>query len=421
MFLQYMPIEIKEKYHRHKALISNFNFMSIFQISQIAFPLVIYPYLIRVLGKETYGIIAYSNAIIAYLLILINFGFNISEVKDISLYRDDINKVSEIVSSVLILRTILFIIAIVILSILIITIPTFASYKWLYLAYIGILINGAIDPSFYFQGIEKMKFITIISFLSNVAFLILMFIFINNKSQYILVPLFTSIGAMLGSMIGLYLIFGRQGIRFSFQSYQKLKFRLKESFPFFSSRVSVLVIDKSNVVLIGSFIGYTQVAYYDLAVKLVGAMKVPFGIFNQVLFPNVSRTKNVAMVIKTLKGLIIFYVLGYFSLFFIGDTMIKILGGVHLLPAKYILYLLGITMITELISTFLGAPILLAMGHKTEYTKSIIYGSLFYAIIVFILYLTNWFGIYQLTMATVAAGTFILLYRFYYCKIFKLF
>ena len=415
-----MITEIKEKYNRHKALITNFNFMSIFQISQIAFPLVIYPYLIRVLGKETYGIIAYSNAVVAYLLMLINFGFNISEVKDISLYRDDINKVSEIVSSVFIIRTVLFIIAMVILSILIITIPAFTSYKWLYLAYMGILINGAIDPSFYFQGIEKMKFITIISFLSNVAFLILMFLFINNKSQYILVPLFTSIGAMFSSVIGLYLVFGRQGIHFSFQSYEKLKFRLKESLPFFSSRISVLVIDKSNIVLIGSFIGYTQVAYYDLAVKIVGALKVPFGIFNQVLFPNVSRTKNIAMVIKTLKVLIIFYVLGYFSLFFMGDTMIKILGGVHLLPAKYILYLFGITMITELISTFLGAPILLAMGHKREYNKSIIYGSLFYAIIVFILYLTNWFGIYQLTMATVCAGTYILLYRLYYCKIFKL-
>src|ERR1035437_5835975 len=214
-----MLSEIKEKYHRHKALISNFNFMSIFQLSQIAFPLIIYPYLIRVLGKETYGIIAYSNAVVAYLLILINFGFNISEVKDISIYRDNIEKVSEIVSSVFIIRAMLFIIAILLLSILIITIPAFTSYKWLYLAYMGILINGAIDPSFYFQGIEKMKFITIISFLSNIAFLILMFLFINDKSQFILVPLFTSIGVMLGSIVGLYLLFVRHKIHFSFQSY----------------------------------------------------------------------------------------------------------------------------------------------------------------------------------------------------------
>ncbi len=129
--------------------------MSVFQISRIVFPLIIYPYLIRVLGKETYGIIAYSNAIVAYFLVLINFGFNISEVKDISVHREDIDKISEIVSSVLIIRIALLIIAAILLSILVISIPSLYTYKWLYVAYLGILINGAIEPSFYFQGHSK--------------------------------------------------------------------------------------------------------------------------------------------------------------------------------------------------------------------------------------------------------------------------
>jgi PST family polysaccharide transporter len=412
--------QIKSIYSRNKTLISNFNFISVLQISQVAFPLIIYPYLIRVLGKETYGIIAYSNAIVAYLLIIINFGFNISEIKDISVNRENIDKVSDIVSSVFIIRAFLLFLAIGILLILIVFVPAFSGYKWLYLAYLGLMINGAFDPAFYFQGIEKMKFITIVSILANVSFLILMFLFINDKSQFILVPLFTSLGAMIGSIAGLYILFARHRIRFSFQSLEKLKFRFKESFPFFSSRISVIVIDKSNVILIGLFNGYTQVAYYDLAAKLVGALKIPFGIFNQILFPNVSRSQNVSLVINILKILILFYVVAYFSLFFIGEILIKILGGISLLPSKYILYLLGITIVTELISTFLGAPTLLAKGHKNEYNRSIIYGSIFYGIVVFGLYVTNLIGIYQLTITTVCSGTFILLYRYYYCKLFKI-
>lgn len=407
-------------YARHEVLISNFNFMSVIQLSQIAFPLIIYPYLIRVLGKETYGVVTYSNAIITYLLILINFGFTISEVREISTYREDIDKISEIVSSVLIIRTILLLISLLILLILIISIPGLAVYKWLYIAYAGVLITGAIDPSFYFLGVERMKSITIITLLSNTAFLILTFLFISNSSQYILVPLFTSIGAFLGSAIGLYMLFRNNRVRFFFPETEKLKIRFRESLPFFSSRVSVVLIDKTNLILIGSFIGYTPVAYYDLAVKIVGALKVPFGIFNQVLFPNISRTKNIGLVVKTLKGLVLLYALGYLSLFFIGETIIRILGGPHLLPAKYILYILGLTMLTELISTFLGAPILLATGHKNEFNRSIIYGSMFFVVMVFILYVFGWLGIYQLTITSVFTGLFILLFRLYYCKTYKL-
>jgi PST family polysaccharide transporter len=412
--------ELKSIYSRHRVLISNFNFMTVLQFSQIAFPLIIYPYLIRVLGKETYGIVTFSNAIITYLLILINFGFTISEVKEISTNREEIDKVSEIVSSVLIIRTVLFLISLFVLMVLILSVRGLSEYKWLYIAYAGVLINGAIDPSFYFLGIEKMKSITIINLLSNTSFLILTFLFISKSTQYILVPLFTSIGAVLGSIIGLFILFRINKVRFLVPEYNKLKLRLKESFPFFSSRVSVVLIDKANLILIGSFIGYSSVAYYDLAVKIITALKVPFGIFTQVLFPNISRTKNVGLVIKTLKGLLFIYVLGYFSLFFIGGTMIRILGGVNLLPAKYILYILGLTMLTELVSTFLGAPILLAMGHKNEFNKSIIFGSLFFVAMVLVLYLFGWLGIYQLTITSVCTGVFILLFRLYYCKTYKL-
>lgn len=412
--------DIRLKLDRHKALISNFNFMSILQISQILFPLLIYPYLIRVLGKETYGLIAYSNAIVAYLLILINFGFNISEINDIAINRDNIQKISDIISSVFIIRTFLFTISILLLVITVIAIPALNNHKWLYFAYAGILINGAIDPSFYFQGIEKMKFITIITVSSNLLFLLLVIFFVKDKSHYILVPLFTSIGALLGSLIGVYLVFIAHKVRFRFQSIKQLKFRFKQSVPFFSSRLSAIIIDKSSIVLLGSFVGYQQVAYYDLAMKVVGGLKVPFQIFNQVLFPNISRTKNISLVVKILRNLIIFYILGYISLFFIGESVIKILGGSQLLPAKYVLYLLGITTVTELISTFMGAPMLLATGHKSEYNKSIIYGSIFYFIIVIIIWLGTWIGLYSLALVTVSTSIFIMLYRLYYCKTFKL-
>jgi PST family polysaccharide transporter len=411
---------LKGKYERNKTLVDNFNFMSILQISQILMPLLIYPYLIRVLGKETYGVVAYSNAIVAYLLTLINFGFNISEIKEISVLRDQKGKVSEIVSSVLIIRTLIFVAAIIVLIVGVFSIPFLREHKWLYLAYSGLLINAALNPGFYFLGIEKMKFITFITITANMIFLVLTLVLVRRPSQYVLVPLFTSVGSLAGTIIGLYIIFAREKVRFIYQKADALKVHFKESLPFFTARVSVLVIDKTNFVLLGSFVGYAEVAYYDLAAKFLAVMQTPVNVFVQVLFPNVSRTRNISLVLRTIKILLVFYILGYFSLFFIGEPLIKIIGSPELIPSKYVLYILAISALTDLVSTLLGTPGLLAAGHKVEYNKSIIYSSFFYGIFVLILYLNGWIGLYQLALATVLTSSYKLIYRLYYCKTFKL-
>ena len=64
-------------------------------------PLITYPYLIRVLGKEIYGLIVFAQAVVGYLVILVGFGFNISATKEISIHRDNKEKLNEIVSSVI--------------------------------------------------------------------------------------------------------------------------------------------------------------------------------------------------------------------------------------------------------------------------------------------------------------------------------
>jgi len=71
-------------------------------------PLLTYPYLIRVLGKETYGLVVFVQAIVAYMVILVGFGFNISATREISIHRENKEKLNEIVSSVLIVKSLFF-------------------------------------------------------------------------------------------------------------------------------------------------------------------------------------------------------------------------------------------------------------------------------------------------------------------------
>lgn len=70
-------------------LIRNFSYLSLLQVFNLILPLIVYPYLIRVLGKETYGLVVFAQSLVFYLVILVGFGFNISATKEVSIHRND--------------------------------------------------------------------------------------------------------------------------------------------------------------------------------------------------------------------------------------------------------------------------------------------------------------------------------------------
>lgn len=99
---------ISDYIYRYKTLIENFGYLTLLQICNLLIPLVTYPYLINTLGKNLYGVIIYSQAIVSYLAIFVNWGFNISATKYISINREDSKKINEIVSVVYIVKNLAF-------------------------------------------------------------------------------------------------------------------------------------------------------------------------------------------------------------------------------------------------------------------------------------------------------------------------
>ena len=90
---------IKSSLLRNRILVENFTFLSILQVSNLLLFIVTIPYLFRVLGSESYGLIIFAQTTVYYFTILTNYGFNLPITRDVSVSRDDRKKLSEIVSS----------------------------------------------------------------------------------------------------------------------------------------------------------------------------------------------------------------------------------------------------------------------------------------------------------------------------------
>ena len=96
--------------NKYKVIVHNTTYLSVLEILKMVMPFVALPYLISTVGADKYGLVVFAQAIISYFIIFINFGLDVSAVKNVSINRSDNEKLSEVVSSVLIIKAFLFIV-----------------------------------------------------------------------------------------------------------------------------------------------------------------------------------------------------------------------------------------------------------------------------------------------------------------------
>lgn len=410
----------KSKIQDNKLILTNFSYLSILQIFNLVLPLISYPYLIRVLGAEKYGVIVFVQSVIAYFTILVNYGFNISATKEVSIHRDSKEKLREIVSSVLIIKALLFIFSLILLVVLILIIPEFRKYYLLYFFSLGLTFNEVVFPVWYFQGVEKMKYITYINIISRSLFTILIFLLIRSENDYLFVPLFSTFGAILGGIFSLYLIFFKEKLRLFLPKIGVVYKYFISSSPFFFSRASAIINIRTNALIIGRFLGYKEVAYYDLALKLSELFKIPYSLINQTIYPSVAKNRNMIFMKKVIKYTLITSIILYVAIVIGNKYLILLLGGAELLPAKYVVIILAITVPLSSISYFLGNTVLVVMDKVRYFNFSIIYAAVAYLLSITILLLTNNVDLYTVTWVVVFVELYTVLYRYYYIKKFKL-
>ena len=396
-----------------KRLLSNFFSLSVLQGLNMFLPLLTLPYLVRVLEIENFGLINFVLSIVMYFNILVSFGFELSATREISIHRDDSKKVSTIFSSVMLIKFVLFLFSLVILTTMIISIESFSQHALLYYATFGLVLGNVLFPTWFFQGIEQMKYITYINFIVRVAFTGLIFVFVKEQNDFIYVPLLTSIGTILGGLYSLWLVFNLYKIELIIPTKAEIIEHLKDSYMFFLSRVANDGSRFYAITLIGSTFGNSVLGYYSMVEKLYFAFMSVGGIVAQTIYPYMSRTKNIQFFKKILSMVSLAVVGLLIPVLYFHNEILNLVFGIESEMASMIFIIVFSGSIFGVINALMGYPLLAAFGYIHHANNSLIYASFIYAVIITItaLIMKN---IYLTSFSVVLYALSALLFRIYF-------
>ena len=140
-----------------KIIVKNYVALLFIQGANFILPLIILPYLVRVLGSEKYGLVMIAQSVALFLTIVVDFGFNISATKEVASIKDDKEKLSQFYWNIVFIKFVLIIVTFIILLGMTCFIDKFKLDPLVYLFSFGLVIGQAIFQLGFFKGYKKCK------------------------------------------------------------------------------------------------------------------------------------------------------------------------------------------------------------------------------------------------------------------------
>ncbi len=409
-----------KKQKKYKSLLENFLSLSILRILNYILPLITIPYLVRTLGSANFGIVVFAQAFAEYFVLSTDFGFKLSAPREISIYREQKEKISEIFSSVFIIKILLLLFSFVLFLFIVLLFNRFNQHQIIYFYSFLAVLASVIFTEWFFQGLEKMKSVTIITIISKAIFTLGIFIFITKKSHFLYVPLFQAGGLMLSGILSFVVVVKKFAVRLYFPKFSTLLFYLKDSSHFFLSRVSVSLYTTSNTFILGLFVNNTILGYFGAANKIYTAIKNMYQPVRLALYPYIAKEKNIKLFKKIFYYLTSLNCLMVLISFILTPLIITILFGKKMLPSTDMFRLFLIVILFEAPAILMGYPFLAALGYKKQTNSSVIYASLFNLLGIIFLILIIKVNPYSIVILLIFTNILVLGQRIYSINKFNL-
>ncbi len=327
----------------------NYVFMTVLQALNMCFYLLVYPFLIRVLGVDSYGLYVYAAAVVALFVTFVSFGYDLPAAKRIAENVGDKNAMSQILSEVTTSKLLLEVFAMIVYFGLFLLLPKMQANPILFVIVFFQTITNIFFPQWYFQGVQRMRVVTYIQVAFKVLSLPFLFLFLHDAQDNWVYALIVTITAIAGGVVAWLIIVYKDGIKVRLVSLSAIQVSIRNALPFFLSNTTGVIKEQGVVLLIGQFLGMNDVAIYDLANKIILIPRTIFSKLNDALFPKMMAQQNESRRRKILIGEIVIGLVSIALIAIFGYWAVLLLGGASMMSSYAVSVILSVTILTWLV------------------------------------------------------------------------
>lgn len=375
-----------------KSLKYNFFMATIRMFTGVLFPILIMPYINRLFTPTLIGEFEYVNTIVVYFVILTYLGIPTYGVREISKYKSSKVKLSiifwELVSILLVMNLITYILYFIFLFYF----EKNSDLKQLFYIFGLNIFFTTIGFEWFYQGIEDQKIITKRTVFTRIISIILIFLFIKTKDDFIKYVWIYNLAIVGGNLFNIFYL--KKYITFNKIILKKLSplKHLKSILVIFSSSIAMIIYGQMDILMLGKLSQMENVGLYTTAIKFVRMLTSIIPLFGTTLLPRATslyfdnKIDDYKIILeKTLKFLLMYSVLGFTLLVTMSNLIIQIFAGKNYIESVWTLKLLSIIVVLSGLSYFLGIIILYSQKKEKIFLFSLISAAILNLILNYVL------------------------------------
>lgn len=265
--------------------LKNFSIYGFGQFINLVSPLLVTPYLIYVCGVQNFGKIGLGISIAFFLILIVDYGTDITGVKNISINRGNNQALGKLFSTIFITKLFLFLLVMIFSTILFLTIPFLYQEKMLLFLSLSIVLGQLFNPTWFLQGTENYKLIALLNSLSKIIYLLTVYLYVKETDDYIFANLFWGIGTLIAGIIAFIWIVKNYNFSISVVNKMDIIHLLKEDFSLCVSQLFLSLKLTAPIVILSYFGGYLLAGQFKIMEQVISLFRTYLQTYSRFFYP----------------------------------------------------------------------------------------------------------------------------------------
>ena len=356
----------------------NYIYNLLYQIILVLTPLITTPYLSRVILASGVGEVSFTESVVSYFVLFANLGIATYGQREISYFQNNLIKRSEVFYNVFILK--LLISSIVFMVYVIFYLLVYKSY--LYLVFSFSILAVLIDVTWFFQGLEEFKLVTIRNLIFRFLNIVLILILVKNRDDIIKYCFIVSFTTLLSNISLLpYLKKYLAPInKKSISPFSNFNVVLSLFLPTVAIQIYT-VLDKTMIGLITNDV--LENGYYEQSSKISKFLLFIVTALGTVVIPRIGYYYNQKddynlkkIIYKSYRWTLLLSIPMSIGLFVLSDNFIPWFLGVEFYKSIFLTKILSLLLIIIGLSNVTGLQYMVPTGKQKLLTISLCIGAL---------------------------------------------